>query len=123
MSDTSLETLEPRALWSYFLALSRIPRPSKAEGPAADWVAEQGRRLVLLTTAGAIRHDRFSFRAGDTIMVGRESCGVPAEVVAAAAERVRIPMRPGARSLNVALAAAMVTGEALRQLDGFPGEG
>ena len=81
-----------------------------------------GRRLVLLTTAGECRHDRFPFAAGDTIMVGRESAGVPPEVAQAAQARIRIPMVTGPRSLNVALAAALVTGEALRQLDGFPGD-
>ena len=79
----------------------------------------EGRRLVLLTTAGEARHDRFSFAAGDTIMVGRESAGVPPEVALAAQGRIRIPMRTGPRSLNVALAAALATGEALRQLNGF----
>ena len=78
-----------------------------------------GRRLILLTTGGETRHDRFPFAPGDTIMVGRESAGVPPEVAQAAQARIRIPMKAGARSLNVALAAALVTGEALRQLDGF----
>jgi len=80
----------------------------------------RGRRLVLLTTMGEQRHDRFPFAPGDTIMVGRESAGVPPEVAQAAQARIRIPMRIGPRSLNVALAAALVTGEALRQLGGFP---
>lgn len=83
-------------------------------------LAEHGRRLILLTTSGECRHDRFSFAAGDTIMVGRESAGVPAEVAASAFARIRIPMKTGPRSLNVALAAALATGEALRRLDGFP---
>ena len=87
-----------------------------------DTLAEQGRRLVLLSTAGEIRHDRFPFAAGDTIMVGRESVGVPPEVAASASARIRIPMQAGQRSLNVALAAALVTGEALRRLDGFPAD-
>ena len=82
----------------------------------------EGRRLILLTTGGEHRHDRFPFGPGDTIMVGRESAGVPPEVAQAAQARIRIPMRAGSRSLNVALAAALVTGEALRQLDGFPGD-
>ena len=82
----------------------------------------EDRRLVLLTTRGDHRHDRFSFRPGDTIMVGRESAGVPPEVAGAAQARIRIAMRPAARSLNVAMAAALVTGEALRQLDAFPEE-
>jgi len=83
-------------------------------------IRTEGRRLVLLTTKGAARHDRFLFRPGDTIMVGRESVGVPAEVAGTASERIRIPMVAGRRSLNVALAAAMVTGEALGQLNAFP---
>ena len=84
-----------------------------------DELRAQGRRLILLTTGGETRHDRFPFAPGDTIMVGRESAGVPPEVALAAQARIRIPMKAGARSLNVALAAALVTGEALRQLDGF----
>ncbi|RAU23957.1 rRNA methyltransferase [Paramagnetospirillum kuznetsovii] len=83
-------------------------------------LAAQGRRLILLTTQGEHRHDRFPFAPGDTIMVGRESAGVPPEVARAAHARIRIPMRTGPRSLNVALAAAIATGEALRRLDGFP---
>lgn len=81
-----------------------------------------GRRLVLLTTKGGVRLDRFSFMAGDVIMVGRESAGVPEEVAAAADIALRIPMRPGLRSLNVALAATLALGEAMRQLGGFPPE-
>ena len=81
-----------------------------------------GGRLVLLTTAGGCRLDRFSFQAGDVIMVGRESAGVPPEVAAAADAALRIPMAPGLRSLNVAVAAALAVGEALRQLNGYPPE-
>jgi tRNA (cytidine/uridine-2'-O-)-methyltransferase len=88
----------------------------------SDSLALGGRRLVLLTTRGEQRHDRFDFRPGDTVMVGRESSGVPPEVTAAAAARIRIPMVAGPRSINVALAAAMVTGEALRRLDSFPAD-
>ncbi|HQS17695.1 tRNA (cytidine(34)-2'-O)-methyltransferase [Reyranella sp.] len=76
-------------------------------------------RLVLLTTAGAERLPGASFRADDILLMGRESAGVPADVHDAADLRVRIPLQPGARSLNVALAAAMVLSEALRQTSGF----
>lgn len=76
-------------------------------------------RLVLLTTKAETRHVDFAFRADDTLLVGRESAGVPDDVHAAADARVVVPMRPGARSINVALAAAMALGEALRQTDGF----
>jgi tRNA (cytidine/uridine-2'-O-)-methyltransferase len=77
-------------------------------------------RLVLLTTAARTRHLDFAFRADDALVLGRESAGVPAEVRAACAAEIRVPMRPGLRSLNVALAAALVLGEALRQVGGFP---
>ncbi len=79
-----------------------------------------GRRLVLLTTKGDTAHTAFAFRANDTLMVGRESAGVPDEVHAAADARVLIPMRAELRSLNVAISAAIVLGEALRQTCGFP---
>lgn len=79
-----------------------------------------GRRLVLLTTKAEISHHEAEFRAGDVLMVGRESSGAPPEVHAAAELRVRIPLRAEMRSLNVAVAAAIVLGEALRQTDGFP---
>lgn len=77
-------------------------------------------RLVLLTTRGDAALPDFRFAADDTLMVGRESAGVPDTVHAAADARVVIPMAPGARSLNVALAAAIALGEALRQTGRFP---
>ena len=77
-------------------------------------------RLLLLTTRGDMSYADFAYRPDDTILVGRESSGVPAEVHEAADARLVIPMRPGLRSLNVALAAAMVLGEALRQTGGLP---
>jgi tRNA (cytidine/uridine-2'-O-)-methyltransferase len=80
--------------------------------------AEAG-RLILLTTKGTQAYTDFAFAPGDSLLVGRESSGVPPEVAAAADARLRIPMRRGLRSLNVAMAAAIVTGEAMRQLGGF----
>lgn len=79
-------------------------------------------RLVLLTTGGDRRYTDFAFRRDDTLLLGRESAGVPDEVHAAADARLLIPMvgRRRARALNVALAAAMVLGEALRQTGGLP---
>jgi tRNA (cytidine/uridine-2'-O-)-methyltransferase len=77
-------------------------------------------RLVLLTTSGATSLPEATFRPDDTLLLGRESAGAPAEVHAAADLRVRVPLQKGARSLNVALAAAMVLSEALRQTSGFP---
>jgi tRNA (cytidine/uridine-2'-O-)-methyltransferase len=72
-------------------------------------------RLVLLTTRGSVPYLDFAFNPGDTLLMGSESAGVPDEVANAVDARIRIPMKPGLRSLNVALAASMVLGEALRQ--------
>jgi tRNA (cytidine/uridine-2'-O-)-methyltransferase len=83
------------------------------------WRAQEGLRLVLATTKGALPYTAFGFRADDILLVGRESAGVPEEVHAAADARVAIPMRAGRRSLNVAVAAAMIVGEALRQTGGL----
>jgi tRNA (cytidine/uridine-2'-O-)-methyltransferase len=77
-------------------------------------------RLVLLTTHGETPYAVFKFRASDTLVVGRESAGVPAEVHDAADARLVIPMVAGARSLNVALAASIVLSEALRQTAALP---
>lgn len=73
-------------------------------------------RLVLLTTKSTIAYTDFTFRKNDILLLGRESAGVPASVHDTVAERITIPMQNGTRSLNIALAAAMVTGEALRQV-------
>jgi tRNA (cytidine/uridine-2'-O-)-methyltransferase len=73
------------------------------------------RRLVLLTTRGSRSYLDFAFRPDDVLLVGRESGGVAEEVHAAADARILVPMQPGMRSLNVALTAAMVLGEAIRQ--------
>jgi tRNA (cytidine/uridine-2'-O-)-methyltransferase len=76
-------------------------------------------RLVLLTTRGATDFPGVAFHKDDTLLFGRESAGVPDDVHQAADLRLRIPLQKGARSLNVALAAAMVVSEALRQTSGF----
>jgi tRNA (cytidine/uridine-2'-O-)-methyltransferase len=81
------------------------------------------RRLVLLTTHGAVAHTAFAFASSDTLLLGRESAGVPAEIHALADSRVRIPLRQHLRSLNIAVAAAIVAGEALRQTNGYPAAG
>ena len=77
---------------------------------------ERGSRLVLMTTKAAKPYTDHAFEENDLIMFGRESAGVPDDVHDAADIRLLIPMREGARSLNLAMSAAMVTGEALRQL-------
>jgi tRNA (cytidine/uridine-2'-O-)-methyltransferase len=87
-----------------------------------SWRMEQGLRLVLATTKGALPYADFVYRPDDVVLVGRESAGVPDEVHAAADARVVIPMHPGLRSLNVAVASAMAVTEALRQTGGFSHE-
>jgi tRNA (cytidine/uridine-2'-O-)-methyltransferase len=84
------------------------------------WRQEEGARLVLATTQGATPYTAFAFAPGDVVLLGRESAGAPEEVHAAADARVVIPMTAGLRSLNIAVAAAMIVGEALRQTGGFP---
>ena len=79
-----------------------------------------GARIVLLTTKAPRSYLDFAFEPSDVLLLGREGSGVPKEVHARAGARITIPMRPGLRSLNVALAAAMVSGEALRQLGPTP---
>lgn len=80
-----------------------------------EWRAPSGRRLVLLSTSAALPFTDFAFAPDDILMVGRESAGAPPEVHEAADARILIPIRPGMRSLNVAVCAAMALGEALRQ--------
>lgn len=90
--------------WTRYMAASRPPR------------------LVLLTTKGATPLPDFRFAPGDTLLLGRESAGVPDPVHDAADSRVVIPVAAGTRSLNVAIAAGIAAGEALRQLGAFPGQ-
>ncbi|HVF95371.1 MAG TPA: tRNA (cytidine(34)-2'-O)-methyltransferase [Sphingomonas sp.] len=83
-----------------------------------DWAAFDAAttgRLVLLTTTGAVALPAATFHPDDVLLLGSESAGVPAEVHARAALRVRVPMRSGMRSLNIAVAGAIVLGEAMRQ--------
>jgi len=81
--------------------------------------SQQGRRLVLLETDGAVRLHDFAFDPSDTLLLGRESAGSPPEVYAAAGAVVLIPLAAGARSLNVAVAGAVALAEAMRQTGGF----
>jgi tRNA (cytidine/uridine-2'-O-)-methyltransferase len=84
------------------------------------WRKAEGRRLVLLSTKAETIYTGFGFEPNDVLLCGRESSGVPEAVHAAADFRVRVPLRPHLRSLNVAVSVAMVAGEALRQTGGFP---
>ena len=81
---------------------------------------QRGLRLVLATTKASLPYTDAAFEPDDLLLFGRESAGVPDEVHAAAELRIRVPMRPGLRSLNVAVSAAMILGEALRQTASFP---
>ena len=79
-------------------------------------------RLVLLTTKASESYLDFAFEAADTLLVGRESAGVPEAVHIAADARLKVPMVEGVRSLNVVCALSIVLGEALRQTKQFPGQ-
>ncbi len=108
MSDSQFR----RAGMDYLEKAALVPDPSWAAFRAAT----AGRRVILMTTRASLAYWDFAFRPGDVILMGRESSGAPEEVHDSVEARLTIPMQPGLRSLNVAVAAAMVTGEALRQL-------
>ncbi len=80
-----------------------------------QWRNDKGYRLILFTTKAARSYLEYHYSATDMLLFGRESAGVPDDVVTAADARLVIPIQPGLRSLNVAMAAAMALGEALRQ--------
>ena len=109
-----------RAAMDYAAAAENIERDSWSAYREAR--AEDGARTVLLTTSPEARplYD-YAFTADDVLMLGMESAGAPPEVHAAADARLRIPMRAGMRSLNMAMAAAIAVSEALRQTTGFEG--
>lgn len=81
------------------------------------WRSSTGRRLVLASTKAAVPYTRFMFKPDDILLLGRESAGVPDQVHERADARILIPMAPGQRSLNIAMAGAMIVGEAIRQTD------
>jgi len=93
---------------------------TRHESWAAFRTARARHRVVLFTTAAELRHLDFCFAPEDILLFGRESSGVPGVVHSTAGARVRIPMRPGMRSLNVALAAGIGVAEALRQTGCWP---
>ena len=88
-------------------------------GTFDDWRRGAELRLVLMTTAAEQSYLDHAFSERDVVMFGRESAGVPEAAHRAADVRLRIPIRAGLRSLNVAIATAMVVGEALRQIGGL----
>jgi tRNA (cytidine/uridine-2'-O-)-methyltransferase len=83
------------------------------------WRSARGLRLVLFTTRATVSYLDHAYRPHDILLFGRESAGAPDHVHQAADVRLRIPMRPGLRSLNVAVTCAIGVGEALRQTGGF----
>lgn len=86
-----------------------------------QWRRAMNRRLVLLSTKAKTSAYSVDYQDNDVLMMGRESAGVPNLVAEGADLQVRIPMREGLRSINVALAATLILGEAKRQTDGFTG--
>jgi tRNA (cytidine/uridine-2'-O-)-methyltransferase len=111
---------------------SRLKRAAMDYGQAADvtrhanfeafdtWRRQAGRRIVLMSSKGAARLPDMRFLADDIVLMGSESAGVPDDVHALADARVRIPMAPGFRSLNIAVSAGIAVAEALRQTESFP---
>jgi tRNA (cytidine/uridine-2'-O-)-methyltransferase len=78
------------------------------------------RRLILFTTKGRRSAYAFSFVTDDVLLFGKESAGVPAEIAQACDARLRLPLRSEVRSMNLATAATLALGEALRQTDSLP---
>jgi tRNA (cytidine/uridine-2'-O-)-methyltransferase len=107
-----------RAALDYFQAV-HITRWSTFEAFRGN-AKVSGSRIVLLTAKSGEAYHAATFDPADILLAGRESAGVPEEVHASADLRLCIPMREDLRSLNVAVALAMVLGEGLRQTGGFP---
>ncbi|MBO9099061.1 MULTISPECIES: tRNA (cytidine(34)-2'-O)-methyltransferase [unclassified Rhizobium] len=109
ISDRNLK----RAGMDYLAAVSLTRHISWTHFEA--WRRGTGRRLILASTKAADRYTDFVFRSDDILLFGRESAGVPDAVHEGADGRILIPMVEGQRSINVAMSAAMIAGEALRQ--------
>ena len=121
-----VDLIEPMGFAFSDRALARAGMDYAAQAEVvrhADWAAFEAARagrLILLSTKGAARLDVAEFHRDDILLLGSESAGVPQSVHDRADLRVMIPMRPGFRSLNVAVSAAIALGEALRQTKGWP---
>lgn len=102
-----------------YLAHLRLKR-HRSFSQFEEWRRAEGHRLVLATTKGAVAHHHFAFHPGDIILLGRESAGAPDWVHETADARIAIPLKSGLRSLNIAVAGAILVGEAMRQLDLYP---
>lgn len=126
--DTGVHIIEPAGFDASDRALrragldyiehTRITRHASFEA-FEHWRKTTGRRLILLTTQAETPYTSLCYKAGDILLLGRESAGVPDEIQKIADARIRVPMAEGRRSLNLVTAAAMVLGEGLRQTDGF----
>jgi tRNA (cytidine/uridine-2'-O-)-methyltransferase len=124
--NVAVDLIEPMGFpWSD-RALARAGMDYAAQAEVrrhADWEAFASQvpgRIVLLTTRGGTRLDEARFAPGDTLLLGSESAGAPDYVHARADLALRIPLAPGFRSLNVAIAAGIALGDALRQTGGWP---
>ncbi len=109
ISDRNLK----RAGMDYLSAVSLIRHVNWQQFD--EWRRSSGRRLVLATTKSPEAYTRFAYRQDDILLFGRESAGVPEHVHDAVEGRILIPMVEGQRSINVAMSAAMIAGEAMRQ--------
>jgi tRNA (cytidine/uridine-2'-O-)-methyltransferase len=110
------DTKEMKRVMMDYFEKARIIRHSSWQQFLDMRQGESQGRLILMTTKASKPYTELHYKNDDYILFGRESSGVPEEVHGAADERVMIPMQEGARSLNVAMSAAMIAGEALRQL-------
>ena len=99
-----------------YIDLAKIRRFDSLE----DFISTMTGRLILFTTKGDIGAYSFNYRAGDVLAFGSESSGAPALALSSAAARLALPMTEGARSMNLATAAALALGEGLRQIGGLP---
>ena len=115
MTDRSLR----RAGLDYLDHVILVRHESFAAFMKSRSITEPRPRLILLTSHGDVSYHEFAFLSSDILMLGRESAGVPLADHLSADARIRIPMKPGLRSLNIAVAASLVLGEALRQTGGF----
>jgi tRNA (cytidine/uridine-2'-O-)-methyltransferase len=119
--DVAVDLIEPMGFPFGERALARAAMDYAAQVSIrrhADWeafLATVEGRVVLATTAGAVPLPQARFAANDVLLLGSEGAGVPLHVHDRADLRVRVPMRAGLRSLNVAIAGALILGEALRQ--------
>ncbi len=124
--DLAVDLIEPMGFAYGDRSLARAGLDYAAHAQVtrhADWKAFEADvtgRIILMTTSGTTRLDAARFEAGDVLLLGAESSGVPAHVHDRADLTVNIPLVRGRRSLNVAVAAAMALGEALRQTGGWP---